>query len=217
MRAALDAAGIAGVVVEHRLVRLVAGDAHLGGVDHDDVVAAIDMRGELRLVLAAQAVGDDDGEAAEHDALGVDQHPVLLHLRRFQRGVVFSIAMGSVRSGGGVWSETPMRSRVSACGIMLPQNTVDAWRGTSPRFVCPGMQVSLRAKRSNPLRAVARLLRHYVANATKARHPRESGDRSGLGPRFRGDDGVACVACGPSGVCYIMPDPSRGIASLRSQ
>jgi hypothetical protein len=81
--AALDAAGIAGVVVEYRLVRLVAGDPDFPGVDHHDVVAAIDMRGELRLVLAAQAVGDDDGEAAEYDAFGIDQHPALGHLRRF--------------------------------------------------------------------------------------------------------------------------------------
>jgi hypothetical protein len=81
--AALDAAGIARVVVEHRLIRFVAGDAHLRGVDHDDVVAAVDMRCELRLVLAAQPVGDDNGKAAEHDALGVDQHPVLFHLRGF--------------------------------------------------------------------------------------------------------------------------------------
>ncbi len=26
-----------------------------------------------------------------------------------------------------------------------------------------------------------------------------------LGPRFRGDDGVVCDACEPSGVCYIVP------------
>src|SRR5262252_10807468 len=53
-------------------------DPHLPGVHHHDVVAAIDMRGELRLVLAAQAVGDDGREAAEYNAFGVDQHPVLL-------------------------------------------------------------------------------------------------------------------------------------------
>jgi len=35
------------------------------------VIAAIDMRGELRLVLAAQTGGDQDGEAAEDDAFGV--------------------------------------------------------------------------------------------------------------------------------------------------
>ena len=48
-------------------------------------------------------------------------------------------------------------------------------------------------------------LRHYVANATKDRHLRESGDPCGIGPRFRGDDGVVCDACEPCGVCYIVP------------
>ena len=51
--------------------------------------------------------------------------------------------------------------------------------------------------------------RHYVANATKDRHPRESGDPSGIGPRFRGDDGVVGDACEPCGVCYIVPDARR--------
>ncbi len=35
------------------------------------------------------------------------------------------------------------------------------------------------------------------------RHPRASGDPSGIGPRFRGDDGVVGDACEPCGVCYI--------------
>ena len=51
--------------------------------------------------------------------------------------------------------------------------------------------------------------RHYVANATKDRHLRESGDPSGIGPRFRGDDGVVGDACEPCGVCYIVPDAHR--------
>src|SRR6185437_10392233 len=84
-RAALDAAGVTGVVVEDRLVGLIARHPHFPGVHHDDVVAAIDVRSELRLVLAAQVIGDDDGKAPEDDALGIDQHPVLLHLRRFDR------------------------------------------------------------------------------------------------------------------------------------
>src|SRR6185437_16610671 len=56
---ALDAAGMTGVPVEHFTLGLAAGEAHLLGVDDDDVVAAIDVRGEHRLVLAAQARGDD--------------------------------------------------------------------------------------------------------------------------------------------------------------
>src|SRR5476651_190384 len=52
---ALDAAGMAGVPVEDLALGLAAGDADLLGVDDDDVVAAIDMRREHRIVLAAQA------------------------------------------------------------------------------------------------------------------------------------------------------------------
>src|SRR4029079_12741550 len=59
---------------------LAPGQADLLGVDDDDVVAAVDVRGEGRLVLAAQAHGDDRGEPAEHQPVGVDQHPLLLHV-----------------------------------------------------------------------------------------------------------------------------------------
>src|SRR5690606_33272789 len=45
----------------------------------------VHMRGVGRLVLAAQPVGDDRGEAADDETLGVDQHPLLLHLGRLLR------------------------------------------------------------------------------------------------------------------------------------
>jgi hypothetical protein len=59
------------LLVEH----LPAGDPDLRGVDHDDVVASVDMRRKFGLVLAAQARGDLRGEAAEHLAVGVHQVP----------------------------------------------------------------------------------------------------------------------------------------------
>ena len=65
-------------------VRL-AGQHRLFGVDDYDVVAVIDMRGVGRLVLAAQASGDESGETADDEAFGVDQHPLLLHLCRLLR------------------------------------------------------------------------------------------------------------------------------------
>ena len=58
---------------------------HLVGVDDDDMVAAIDVRGEARLVLAAQDVGDDRREAADHQPVGIDQMPFLLDLGRLDR------------------------------------------------------------------------------------------------------------------------------------
>ena len=83
--AALDAARITRVPIEHALFRLGAGDAHLVRIDDDNMVTTINMRGELRLVLAAKAIGDQGGETAEHEPIRINQHPVLLHLRRLQR------------------------------------------------------------------------------------------------------------------------------------
>ena len=54
-------------------------------------------------------------------------------------------------------------------------------------------------------------MRHYVSNATKDRHPRESGDPSGIGPRFRGDDGVVGDACKPCGVYYKYRKNAAGV------
>ncbi len=69
---------------------------------------------------------------------------------------------------------------------------------------------------AHPAKSRPAKARHYVANATKDRHPRESGDPCGIGPRFRGDDGVVCDASEPCGICYIVPEsaprqsPDRG-------
>ncbi len=62
LAAALDAAGIAGVPVEDCRRRLVAGQHDLLGVDDDDVVAAIHVRREAGLVLAAQPHRDQRRE-----------------------------------------------------------------------------------------------------------------------------------------------------------
>jgi hypothetical protein len=81
----LDAAGIAGVLVVDLVLQLLAGEPHLARVDDDDMVAAIDMRGEARLVLAAQDIGDDRSEPPDHQTVGIDQMPFLLHLTRLGR------------------------------------------------------------------------------------------------------------------------------------
>ena len=62
---------------------LAASDAQLRGVHDDDVVAGIDVRRVLRLMLAAQPGGDVHGEAPEHLVLGVDDEPALLDFAHF--------------------------------------------------------------------------------------------------------------------------------------
>jgi hypothetical protein len=86
----------------------------------------------------------------------------------------------------------------------------DARRLAAGRHRRPNRKRSLAALLRHPrsIRVHLRhllLIRHYVANATKDRHPRESGDPCGIGPRFRGDDGVVGDACEQCGVCYIVP------------
>jgi hypothetical protein len=65
--ALLDAARIAGVPVILLVGVLLAGQDRLVGIDDDDIVAIVDVRGEGRLVLAAQAVGDNGGETADDE------------------------------------------------------------------------------------------------------------------------------------------------------
>src|SRR5262245_30859380 len=84
-RLLLDAADMAGVPVEAAVVELAAGQPHLLGVDDDDVVAAVDMRRERRLVLALEPHGDDRREPAEHDPLRIDQQPLLALAGRLGR------------------------------------------------------------------------------------------------------------------------------------
>ena len=73
--ALLDPAGVAGVPVVDLLGALVAGQRDLLGVDHDDVVAAVEARRVHGLVLAAQPQGDQRGEPPEDQAVGIDQVP----------------------------------------------------------------------------------------------------------------------------------------------
>jgi len=75
-------AHVAGVAEVLLLLRLAAGDANLGRVDDDDAVARVHVRGEDRLVLAADDARDLGREAPEDHALGVDDIPVLLDVAR---------------------------------------------------------------------------------------------------------------------------------------
>src|SRR4030095_1179721 len=78
----LDAARIAGVPVIDLVGALVAGEDDVAGIDDHDVVAAIEMRGIARLVLASEAVCDQHGKSSHHEAVGVDQGPELFNVLR---------------------------------------------------------------------------------------------------------------------------------------
>src|SRR6266487_2846647 len=82
-RPAAQAAGIARVPVVHLVVELLARDRDLLGVDDDDEVAGVDVRGVLRLVLAAQRVGDARRETPEGLPLRVNEAPLALDLAGF--------------------------------------------------------------------------------------------------------------------------------------
>ena len=78
----IDAARIAGVAIVLLVFGLVAGDAQLLDIDHDDVIAGIDVRREDGLVLAAQTVCDLGSQAAEHLVRRIDDKPVVLDFMR---------------------------------------------------------------------------------------------------------------------------------------
>src|SRR3546814_12320345 len=61
--------------VVNLVLELVAGRLHLLGIDDDDVIARVDVRGVFRLVLAAQAVGNFSGQTAERFVRRVNHVP----------------------------------------------------------------------------------------------------------------------------------------------
>src|SRR5206468_3339205 len=71
----LEAAGNRRVPVPELLVELRARELHLRRVHDDDEVTGVDMRGERRLVLAAETRGDLARETAEGLVRRVDDPP----------------------------------------------------------------------------------------------------------------------------------------------
>ena len=69
-------AGVAGVAHIDLVGHLLTREAHFFGVDNDYVVPAIDVRGEVGLVLSAQDFSDLRGEASEHFSVCVDDIPL---------------------------------------------------------------------------------------------------------------------------------------------
>ena len=74
----LEVANPAGVMIVVLLVELSAGENRLVNVDNDDEIAAVDVRGEINLVLAAQKLGGGDSRAAQGLASCVENVPFSL-------------------------------------------------------------------------------------------------------------------------------------------
>jgi len=71
----LDAARVTGVAVVQLAFGLAQRNVELAGVDHDHVIADVDVRGEDRLVLATKELRNLGRQASENDAFGVDHVP----------------------------------------------------------------------------------------------------------------------------------------------
>src|SRR5271157_2082593 len=72
---ALDAAGVASVVIIGFLVRLQAGDLHLFGVDHDDVVPGIEEGRVLRTIFTSEDARHPRRQPAQGLARRIDNKP----------------------------------------------------------------------------------------------------------------------------------------------
>src|SRR5690606_1471565 len=77
-----DTARIPRVTVVLLVLRLRTGHDDIGGVDHDDIVARVNVRRKFWLVLSTQTVCDFAGHTPEDFALSVDHVPVTLDFMR---------------------------------------------------------------------------------------------------------------------------------------
>ena len=76
--AALLATSPTGVTHVLPLKLFVAGEFDLLGVDHDDEITRVKVRGVNRLVFTTDNVSDLNGEAAQDGSIGVDDVPFAL-------------------------------------------------------------------------------------------------------------------------------------------
>src|SRR4030095_14133848 len=57
---------------------LLAGEADFAGVDHDDEIASINVRGKNGFLFSAEKIGNLDGDTAERLVSGIDEPPATL-------------------------------------------------------------------------------------------------------------------------------------------
>lgn len=72
------AARVTGVTLIDFVGHFLAGEDNFFGIDNDNVVATINMRGEARFGLATEDVGNASGQTSYGLILGINEHPILL-------------------------------------------------------------------------------------------------------------------------------------------
>ena len=121
--AALDAAGIAGVVVEHRCSALLPVMRTLSALTTTTLSPQSTCGVNCGLCLPRRRLAMMTARRPSTTPSASISTQSFFTSAGFSERVVFSIAVGSMRSGGGVWSEMPVGSRVPACGIIIPQQS----------------------------------------------------------------------------------------------
>ena len=147
------------------------------------------------MCLPRRRFGHDGGEAAEHEALGVDEHPVLLDLRRLDRaGLGLRAWSGcSVESGAPYRAGAPAGSRKSIVGgNMIPRG------GERPpdRIAAPGQArlVAIWPMRRRRLLCSSSCWSRRCSPCRAARDPAAAG----LGPRARRWTCGSAPGCSPA-------------------
>jgi len=77
-------AGVKRVVIELFQLLTLARDHNFFGIDHHDIIADVEVRRELRLVLAPENMGDLGCDATQCLTRGVDQIPLLVYFLGFK-------------------------------------------------------------------------------------------------------------------------------------
>ena len=85
-RAKFQPAGVARVGLHHALLGFATGQHDLGGVGHDDVVAAVDMRCPVGPMFAHQHTGNFHRHAAKHLSVGINMTPSRVGFAGLQEG-----------------------------------------------------------------------------------------------------------------------------------
>ena len=83
IRHGLQTAGSAGVTAGELVRSLLSGQSDLGRIHDDDEIAAVNVRGVRRLVLASKQCGGGHRKPAQHNIIGIDDMPRPRDVARF--------------------------------------------------------------------------------------------------------------------------------------